>query len=112
VAFTQRTVTHVFLNGDLTAASGSVAFVLDKLITNDGTSLIPLDITSSLDGSGNLSQSLTCNTDADTLPTDSQWRVDITLAGALSTQTYYVSVPPGIGPIDLFSLIPGTQQVG
>jgi hypothetical protein len=112
VAFTQRTVTHVFLNGDLTPASGKVVFVLDKLISNDGTSIIPIEIDSALDGTGHLSQSLTCNTDADTLPSDSQWRVDVTLAGSLSTQSYYIVLPPGIGSIDLFSLIAGSQQVG
>jgi hypothetical protein len=111
VAFTTRTIVHAFQNADGTPASGPVIFTLSQRMTNDGTTIAPGIVTASLDASGNLSQAITCNNDADTVPTGAQWRVDIRLYGD-QEQSYFITVPTGIGNIDLGSLLPAAQQVG
>ena len=110
MAFTTRTIIHTFTNADGTAGSGTVKFTLTKMMTNDGTSIVPASITSALDGSGQLSQSVTCTNDADTVPTDAQWRVDFEILGA-ENQSYFIVVPSGIGTVDLGTLLPSAQQV-
>ena len=111
MAFTQRTLTHTFVNADGTAASGDITFSLTQRMTNTGTTMVPANLTANLDASGNLSQALTCNNDAATVPTGSQWRVDLRILGD-SEESYFISVPTGSGSLDLGSLLPGNQQVG
>ena len=105
MAFTQSTITHTFLNADQTPASGSVELTLTKRITNGSTTLVPASITANLNVSGQLSQSVTSNVDSATIPTDSQWRVDLRLLGA-PVETFFVTVPVGPGTVDLGSLLP------
>jgi hypothetical protein len=61
---------------------------------------------------GALSQAVTCNTDAGTVPIFPipQWRVDIRIMGA-PVQTFWTTVAPG-STVDLFTLIPDEEQVG
>jgi hypothetical protein len=111
MAFTTRTITHVFTNADGTAASGSITFWLTQRMTNSGTSVMPAQITANLDSNGNLSQSLYCNDDTDTTPTGAQWRVDLRILGA-EQESFFISVPSGSGSVDLGTLLPSSQQVG
>lgn len=113
MSFTTRTITHTFENADGTPASGSITFTLLGRMTNGSTTIVPAEITASLDGSGNLSQSLTSNQDSGTLPQDVQWRVDfrITATGSPVTETFTIVVPPGPGSTDLGSLLP-QQPIG
>lgn len=110
MAFSTATITHTFENADGTPASGSITFRLTDIMTNGVVSLVPMSITKNLDNSGNLSQVLTSNADATTVPTTTQWEVDMRIAGA-SQQTFFIVVPTGGGTLDLFSLIPSVQQV-
>lgn len=113
MSFSTRQITHAFENADGTPASGSVTFSLSKRITNGSTTIVPAEITTSLDPTGNLSQTLTANNDVGTIPQDSQWRVDFRLAtpGAPVTETFWIVVPAGSGAIDLGSLLP-QQPIG
>ncbi len=110
MAFSQCTVTHTFENADGTAASGSIEFTLTNIMTNGATTLVPASITANLNGSGQLSQALTSNADTGTIPTTTQWRVDLRILGA-QQQTYFITVPTGGGTADLFTLMPGAQQI-
>lgn len=113
MSFSQRTITHSFENADGTPASGNVTFTLLNRMTNGAITIIPAEITTPLDGSGNISQALTSNQDQGTLPQDVQWRVDfrITAAGSPVTESFYITVPPGPGSTDLGSLLP-QQPIG
>lgn len=104
MAFTTQTITHKFENADGTAASGSIEFTLSGRMTNGTTTIIPASITANLDSNGNLSQALTSNSDAGTVPTDQQWRVDIRLLGA-SEEQFWITVPVGPGTTDLGPLL-------
>lgn len=108
---TKRKITHSFKNSDLTPASGSITFALTKRITNGTETIVPSEITSPLSATGELSQELTANTDAETVPGDSEWRVDFRIIGA-SQETFFIVVPPGPGSTDLGSLLPKQPQGG
>lgn len=110
MAFTAASVTHVFDNADGTPASGQVEFTLTKRIANGGTSIAPNSIVYALNSSGSLNAVLTSNVDAATVPTDSQWRVDIRILGT-EIETDFIIVPSGGGSVDLASLLPSAQQV-
>lgn len=110
MAFTTRTITHTFQNADTTPASGSVTFNLTKRMTNAGTTVLPSEVTGSLNGSGALSVVLTANNDAGTVPADAQWRVTFRILGC-AEEVFNVTVPSGSGTIDLGTLLPGTPQV-
>ena len=110
MAFSAASVTHTFLNADGTAASGVVECTLTKRIANSGTSIAPNSVTYALSSSGTLTAVLTSNVDAATVPTDSQWRVDIRILGT-EIETDYIIVPTGGGSVDLGSLLPSAQQV-
>jgi hypothetical protein len=111
VSFSTSEITHTFVNADGTPASGSVTFTLAKPMTNGTTTIVPASITANLNGSGALSQELTSNADTGTIPTDSQWRVDLRILGAEEV-TFFIVVPTGGHATDLGSLLPGAQQVG
>lgn len=111
MTLTTVTVTHTFTNADGTAASGTVLFTLSKRVTNGGTTVLPGEIVTQLDGSGHLSQALVANTDAGTMPTDSLWQVDLRLAG-ISPETFFITVPAGAGTVDLGTLLPQQPDGG
>jgi hypothetical protein len=111
VPLSEATITHLFNNADRTPGSGQVEFSLTKRVTNGSISLVPSTITASLNASGELSQKLTANNDAGTVPGDSQWRVDFRILGA-SAETFYIVVPTGGGTVDLGSLLPKQPQGG
>lgn len=105
MSFSQATITHKFTNANLTPASGSIEFTLTKRMSQAGQTITPGSITATLDASGNLSQALTANNDAGTIPGDAQWRVDFRILG-MDAESYFVTVPTGGGTIDLYTLLP------
>ena len=110
MSFTSASVTHQFFNADGTYASGAVTFTLTKRIANGGVSYAPNAVTYNLSTTGTLTAVLVSNSDASTVPTDSQWRVDIRVMGT-ELETDYIVVPAGGGSIDLGTLLPSAQQV-
>lgn len=111
MSFTITTVTHTFVNADQTPASGALVFSLSKRITNGPTTVVPASVTANLDASGNLSQALTSNADAGTIPQDSEWRVDFRILGS-PVETFFITVPSGAGTVDLGSLLPQQPNGG
>lgn len=113
-AFTQTTVTHTFLNADDSVATGKLTFTLDDQMTNGTSTVMPTRFEVTLDGSGDITQLLYSNVDANTFPPppwNTRWRVDFHITGA-SQRTYWITVPSNGGTLDLFDLIPAYQQVG
>ena len=110
MSFTAASVTHTFENADGTPASGQVEFSLTKRIANSGTSIAPNSVVYTLSSAGTLTAVLTSNVDSATVPTDSQWRVDIRILGT-ELETDFITVPSGGGSVDLGSLLPSAQQV-
>ncbi|MBV9805206.1 MAG: hypothetical protein JO130_18555 [Solirubrobacterales bacterium] len=111
MSFSQTIITHQWANADLTPASGSITCALTKRITNGGVSIVPAsEVSVNLNGSGAISQALTSNADPGTTPTDSQWRIDVRVAGA-TEESYLITVPPGPGTVDLGTLLPGAEQI-
>jgi hypothetical protein len=88
-----------------------VEFTLTEHITNGATSIVPNNVFATLNSSGQITQPLTANNDAGTVPVDSQWRVDIRIQG-ITPVTYYIVIPTGGGSYDLGTLLPGAQQIG
>lgn len=112
MAFTQATITHTFTNPDSTPASGSVTFTLSKRMTNGTISIVPgVTVTIGLSSSGQLSQVLYANTDAGTVPSDAQWRVDIRVNNT-EDGPYWITVPAGGGSVDLGALLPQAPDGG
>jgi hypothetical protein len=114
VSFSQTTVTHVFEGADGSAASGSVTFTLTERMTQSGITILPAEITANLDASGHISQALTSNQDPGTIPQNAQWRVDWRISSATGspvTESFFITVPPGPGTVDLGSLLP-QQPIG
>lgn len=107
--FTTATITHSFTNADGSAGSGAVTFLLSKRMTQPGRTIIPGEIASTLNASGDLSQSLTANNDPGTFPGDSEWLVTFRLVGDSPDGPYAITVPTGGGTIDLATLLP---QIG
>ncbi len=103
--FSTATITHSFLNADKTPASGAITFVLSGRMTNGTSTIIPAEITASLDVSGNLSQPLTSNVDAGTNPQTTSWQMTLRLLGA-EREEFVIVVPTGGGSVDLGSLLP------
>lgn len=110
MAITTRTVTHAFAYGDGTPCSGKIVFTLTGRMTNTGSSIMPSEVTASLDGTGNISQVLACNNDTGTTPSGIMWRVGLHIAG-IEPEDFYIAVPAGSGSIDLGTLLPSTVQV-
>lgn len=102
MSVTQCTLTHQFSNPDTTPASGTVECTLTKRITNGTQTIVPGSVTATLNGSGELSIAVASNVDTGTVPTDSQWRCDLRIAGA-EPQTYWLTVPAQ-ADADLMSL--------
>jgi hypothetical protein len=102
MSFTTCTLSHEFSNPDATPASGTVEWTLTKRMTNGVSTIVPGSVTATLSGSGSVSQVLTSNVDTETVPTDSQWRMDLRIAGA-EPQTYWLTVP-ALASADLMSL--------
>jgi hypothetical protein len=112
MAFTIATITHDFLAPDGSNAVGDVEFSLTDEMTN-GSVTYPKGyvITASL-VNGALSQAIPSNLDAGTVPLVPQamWQVTIRITGA-DDQTFWINVPSGGGSVDLFTLIPSSEQV-
>lgn len=88
-------LTHVFTNADGTPSSGVVEFSLTGRMTNGTTTIVPASINAALSSSGALSQSLTSNLDAATVPQNAQWRVDLRILG-LQPETLFITVPSAV----------------
>lgn len=112
MAFSSTPITHQFTNPDGTPASGTITFQLSKRITNGGVTIVPGEVTSTLNAQGQLAQSLVPCNDPGTTPTDSEWLVTFRLQypGATQDGPYAISVPAGAS-VDLGSLLPGAAQV-
>lgn len=110
MAFTTRTLTHTFKSADNSDAIGEIEFTLTEEMTNGADTLAKETVIVSYLIAGVLSQPVTCNTDADTVPTNAEWRVDIRIQNS-DVQTFFIVVPPGLS-VDLFTLIPEQEQVG
>jgi hypothetical protein len=114
MAFSTATITHQFTDADGSDSVGWVVFTLTEDMTNNGVTIAKETVIESALVDGALSQEgVTSNLDTGTTPTvpQPQWRVDIRLQGA-DVQTFFITVPTGGGTIDLFTLIPGEEQVG
>lgn len=110
MAFTTATITHLFTNADGTAASGAVTFNLAARMTNNGTTVIPGEVTAQLNGTGAISTTLTANNDPGTTPANVQWRATLRILG-VPVEEFYITVPTGGGTIDLGTLLPAAEQV-
>lgn len=110
MALTTCTVTHKFENPDGTPASGTVTFVLTKRMTNGTQTVVPGEVTATIQADGTLSASLWANNDPGTVPTDAQYAVTfrIATAGAPCTDgPFFITVPGGVGSTaDLGALLP------
>jgi hypothetical protein len=103
VAFTFVTITHTFETAEDLAAAGTVQFTPVEPMYNDVT-VVEKAVTATLNASGALSQQLAANTDPETLPTGTTYRVTEKIVGQ-DQLTYYVQVPHNQGsPIDLRTL--------
>lgn len=111
MAFTTATITHKFFAADDSTPTGTVTFALTKHMTNSGQTLLPSEITSTLDSGGNLSAAVTSTNDQGTSPGDAMWvvTVRITAPQPLIIGPYSIAVPTGGGSVDLFSLLPQTE---
>lgn len=112
MAFTQATITHKFESADGSAAAGTVTFQLTKRMSNSGTTLVPSEITATLDPSGNLSQLVTSTNDVGTTPGDAMWVVTVRINNDAIMGPYSIAVPTGGGTVDLVSLLPSTTIGG
>lgn len=113
MAITFVPVTHTFLNGDGSPASGSVTAILDKSVTNGSTSVMPTEVTAQINGStGAMSLRLAATDDPGTSPPDARWKVTLRVAGT-DAVTYSIQVPAAdASGVDLGVLLPRARQVG
>jgi hypothetical protein len=111
VTFTTATITHQFQNADSTAASGTITFRLSGRMSQAGITIGPAEVTATLDGTGNLSKSLTSNVDAATVPQSTQWITTLRILG-WELEEYAIVVPSGGGTVDLFTLLPNSPTTG
>ncbi len=105
MAFTQVTVSHTFINGDGSAASGSLTFTYPFEL-NNGVQTVsedPIDVT--LSSNGTFSQVLLATDDVGTTPAGALCRVDIRLTGQ-EPKTYFVSIPSASPTVDLDAILP------
>lgn len=106
MGFSASTLTHTYLNADSSPGSGEVVFTLLQPMSNGGVTIVPTHVTSTLSQAGVLSQTLTSNIDAGTIPADTLWRVDEKIQGAPG-RTFEIQVPSGgLTNVDLGSLMP------
>src|SRR5215207_4767460 len=90
MSFTYVTVTHEFREADEAPATGKVAFTPVAPMHNAGT-VTAAAVTATL-VNGALSVRLAANTDPDTLPTGTTYKVVETITGQV-TNTYFVQIP-------------------
>ena len=118
MSFTMIQISHTFLNLDGSSASGSVVFRLSDRITNSGSSYdSALSVTSTLNGSGELSIVLPANNDPTTVPANTYYNVAFMLNGAESggvgdSQMIMLPYNAEGGTIDLGLLLPQTSGDG
>jgi hypothetical protein len=103
MAFTYVTVTHTFETAAGVAAGGTVDFTPIVSMHNGGT-VVQKTVTATLSGAGVLSQMLAANTDPETRPTGTTYKVVERIQGQ-PTLTYYIQIPHNGGTtIDLRDL--------
>lgn len=102
MSFSRVVVTQAYGTG----ATGTVAFVLDRQMSNGGdTAGMSASWVASLDGSGNISIALPSTMDAGTLPQGARMRVHERIGGPRAfDRIYYVQIPTS-GPVTLNSLV-------
>lgn len=104
-----RTVTGTYI--DLTGAPvvGQVTFAIDPVLTDVGAAVVimPKTITAVLNGSGQFSISLPVTDDTDIAPTGFAYKVTEQFDG-VKGRTYYMSVPTGVGAIDISAVAGGS----
>ena len=105
MAFTQAVISHQYVNGNMTPASGEIVWTLTKAMTNGSVTLVPASVTSRIDASGNLLQSLVSTMDPATTPPDALWRVDVRILGS-DVDTFFTAVPSGGVTVDMAGLSP------
>jgi hypothetical protein len=104
MAFTYTTIVEQYGAG----ATGTVRFVLDRQMSNGGdVAGLGAAWIATLDGSGNISQSLPSTLDTGTRTpsgtTDARMKVHEVITGR-TDRIYYVQIPTGPGTVDLGSL--------
>jgi hypothetical protein len=95
VAFTFVTVTHTFGTAAQTPAAGTIDFVPIEPMHN-GVTVISAPVTATLSPLGVLSQVLAANTDPDTVPSGTTYKVTERIVGQ-PLNSYYVQVPHNQG---------------
>jgi hypothetical protein len=110
MAATMITVTGKYLNADGTACSGTVTFTLNEPIANSNVIYHVQPQIVTLNGSGEISQSLVANDDTGTTPTGSFYTVNECLTDAPNRE-YVITVASASpdGTVDLSTLMPNTQ---
>lgn len=111
MAFSYCVVSHTFSNADGTPASGSVEFTLSGRMTQPDTTIMPGNVTATLNGAGSFSQMLASNVDSATVPQTTTWRVDIRIAGS-EIETFNIVVPTDTASEDLGALLPSNPYGG
>lgn len=97
MAFTYVTITHTFETAADVSATGEISFTPVEPMHN-GVTVVQKAVTATLSGAGVLSQLLAANTDPDTRPTGTTYRVKERIAGQPDI-TYYVQVPHDAGSV-------------
>jgi hypothetical protein len=103
MAFTYVAISHTFETAGDVAAAGSVEFIPVTPMHN-GITVVQKTVTAALSGAGTISQSLAANTDPDTRPTGTTYKVTERITGQ-SPLVYYIQIPHDDGPaLDLRDL--------
>lgn len=84
---------------------GAAEFTLSERISQPGQTYLPEPVTAIFNSAGEMSVELPSNRDSETTPGDTQYRLDLRIAGA-DPETFWIVVPPGPGTTDLYSLLP------
>ena len=107
MAFTVVTLTASYINGDGTAASGTVQLQLTQPMENSDVIDMNTPIAVILDSTGSLSVPLRANDDVGTLPTGTQYLV-IERVTATSNREYLITIPRNAvnATVDLSTLMP------
>lgn len=102
--FTHITVTRDYDFADGLDPSGYVEFLPTSPMVNDGVTVVASGRRATLDTDGNISISLAANTDPDTIPGGTGYRVTEEILGQ-PTRIYYVMIPhDGPSTLDLSEL--------
>lgn len=80
-------------------------------MSQPGETILPEPVTAIFNSSGEMSVELPSNKDSETTPGDTQYRLDLRIAGQ-DPQTFWITVPTGPGTTDLYSLLPLSDPGG